>query len=284
MWAHPVSVLGIAGMTWGCVKERWWLVGLFGGIAIWGRLHTAIIVLILGISLAWTRRSPRIALLIGSISGFLLALALVWSHWMYGTWSPAGGYAVGAIAERSVGTGVAKGSLDLLVNHLGLWMAPDRGIFVWTPALLLLLPAMIRSWRTQPDWSRVLLVGGVVYTLIQGQLNFFSGGSGFFGYRLTLELLMCAAPAYALSLGSMGVWARRLLGPVIGLQLGAFVLGALGQGGINNEEHLWTQNAYVYALVHYPALLVWMLLTVFLGWAVGHVVRERTSSASPTQA
>ncbi len=283
MWAHPVSVLGIAGMTWGCVKERWWLVGVFGGIAIWGRLHTAVIVALLGVALALGRRSPRIAVAIGTVSATFLGLAFVWSHWMYGTWSPAGGYAVGAIADRSAGTGTASNTLDLLVNHLGLWIAPDRGVLVWSPMLLLLFPAVVRGWRDLPDWSRWLLVGGIVYTLIQGQLNFFSGGSGFFGYRLTLELLVCAAPAYAFSLGRMGRWAQRLIGPVIGLQFGAFALGSAGQGGILNEDHLWTMNAYVYALGHVPALIVWTLLTVFLGWAAGQVVRRRLAAAGPVQ-
>jgi alpha-1,2-mannosyltransferase len=173
--------------------------------------------------------------------------------------------------------------LDQVVNHLGLWVAPDRGILVWSPVLLVLLPAVVRSWRSLPDWSRWLLGGGVVYTLVQGQLNGFSGGSGFFGYRLSLELLMCAAPAFVLSLGAMGSWARAWLGPVLGLQFGAFALGAVGQGGILNENHLWTQNAYVYALTHAPVLLVWLALTVFLGWATARVVRDRMSSEGPAQ-
>ena len=119
--------------------------------------------------------------------------------------------------------------------------------------------------------------------LIQGQLNFFSGGSGFFGYRLGLELLVCAVPAYAFSLRRMGTWARHLIGPVIGLQFGAFALGSFGQGGILNENHLWTKNAYVYALLHVPALFVWLVLTVWLGWAAGKVVRRRMQSPEPVQ-
>jgi alpha-1,2-mannosyltransferase len=283
LWTHPVTILGIAGMTWACVRERWWLVGLFGGVAVWGRLHTAVIVAVLGLGLAWSRRQPRIALVAGSISAACLALSAVWSHWLYGSWGFAGGYSLSAYSERAVGTS-GRSLVDQVVNHLGLWVAPDRGILVWSPVLLVLLPAVVRSWRSLPDWSRWLLGGGVVYTLVQGQLNGFSGGSGFFGYRLTLELLMCAAPAFVLSLGAMGSWARAWLGPVLGLQFGAFALGAVGQGGILNENHLWTQNAYVYALTHAPVLLVWLALTVFLGWATARVVRDRMSSEGPAQA
>ena len=282
LWSHPVTILGIAGMTWACVRERWWLVGLFGGVAIWGRLHTAVIVAVLGLGLAWSRRQPRIALVAGSVSAGLLALSAVWSHWLYGTWSIAGGYSVSSYSERAVGTS-GRTWVDQVVNHLGLWVAPDRGILVWSPVLLLLLPAVVRSWRSLPDWSRWLVVGGVVYTLVQGQLNGFSGGSGFYGYRLTLELLMCLAPAYAVSLSAAGSRARAWIGPVLGLQFGAFSLGSVGQGGILNEDHLWTQNAYVFALVHEPVLLVWLALTVVLGWAAAKVVRERTSARDRAQ-
>jgi alpha-1,2-mannosyltransferase len=267
-------------MAWACIRERWWLVGIFGGIAVWGRLHTAVIVAVLGLGLAWGRRSPTVAVIVGGVSGAFLGLVAVWSHWMYGTWSVAGGYSVSAYADRATsGTSV----WDVLTNHLGLWIAPDRGILIWSPMLVLLFPALVRSWREVPDWSRWLLIGGVFYTLVQGQLNGFSGGSGFFGYRLTLELLACAAPAYAFSLDGMGEWARRLIGPVIGLQFGAFALGSIGQGGILNEDHLWTKNAYVYALGHVPALIVWLALTIFLGWAAGRVVRGRLSAAGPVQ-
>ncbi len=66
MWTHPVTLLGIGGMAWAASRDRWWLVGLFGGVALWGRLHTALIVAILGLAVAVARRRPRIALQAGS--------------------------------------------------------------------------------------------------------------------------------------------------------------------------------------------------------------------------
>ncbi len=36
VWPHTVTVLGIGGMAWGAARQRWWLVGLFGGVALWG--------------------------------------------------------------------------------------------------------------------------------------------------------------------------------------------------------------------------------------------------------
>ncbi len=113
----------------------------------------------------------------------------------------------------------------------------------------------MRAWRELPDWSRWLAVGGVAYTLVQGQLNGFSGGSGFYGYRLTLELLVCVFPAYALSVPRPGRGLRRLLGPVLGLQFAAISLGAAGDGGhARTSTTLWTDNSFVYAVRMFPAL------------------------------
>ena len=274
LYTHPVTILGIAGMAWAAARDRWWLVGLFGGVALWGRLHTVLIVAILGLAVAVVRRRPRIALQAGAVSGVGLALATLWGRWMYGTWSPAGGYSVDGYTERAIGTD-GGGATDRLVNHLGLWVAPDRGILVWTPVLLLLLPAVVRAWRQLPDWSRWLAVGGIAYTLVQGQLNGFSGGSGFYGYRLTLELLVCVFPAYALALPSTGRWARHLLGPLLGLQLAAMSVGASGDGGMLNEDFLWTDNSFVFALREVPALVVWPVLLMVLGALAGHVVQRR---------
>src|SRR4051794_16816218 len=39
MWPHTITVFGIAGMAWASSRERWWLTGVFGGIALTGRLH-----------------------------------------------------------------------------------------------------------------------------------------------------------------------------------------------------------------------------------------------------
>ena len=66
VWPHTVTLLGIAGMAWASSTERWWLVGVFGGIALWGRLHAAIIVAVVGVLLGWRRREPRITLVIGA--------------------------------------------------------------------------------------------------------------------------------------------------------------------------------------------------------------------------
>jgi hypothetical protein len=255
VWPHTVTAVGIAGMAWASARNRWWLVGVFGGIALWGRLHAALIVAVLALGLAIYRRNPRIALVAGSVSSGFLALLCVWDKWMYGTFDPTASYHAAQFVDY------AQSNRFSVVNQLGFWISPDRGILIWTPVLIVLLPAVARRWRELPDWSRLLLVSGLVYTVAQGALNRFSGGDGFYGYRLGLEFLVCAAPALALSVPAVGPIGRALLGPVLGLQFGAIMIGAVTESFYVPPEKVWTANALVRALLSNPAKIGLLLCT-----------------------
>jgi len=272
LYPHAVTLPGIAGMAWAVRRERWWLAGVFGGVALWGRLHCVLIVALLGLGLAVWRRRPRIAVEMGLTSGVLLGLASLWSHWMYGHASPSGGYgSPGDYAGKAADTS----HLHQVVNELGLLVAPDRGLLVWTPLLLLLLPAVVRSWRGAPDWTRLLAVAGLVYLAVQGLLNEFPGGSGFFGYRLTLETLACLFPLYAVSLPAMGRWARALVGPLAGLQVGAFLIGSIGHRWMLDITESWHDNALWYAVRTVPQLSTLLVLAVLLGLLASRIWRDR---------
>lgn len=299
LWTHPITVLGIAGMAWAADRERWWLVGLFGGIGLWGRLHVAVIVAILGLGVAVWRRRPTPAVRAGVVSTVMLVLASVYSHWLYGSWNPAGGY--GSAPGEALATGntgdspvIGHGAVALLMNHLGLWIAPDRGVLLFTPVLLILLPLVVLRWRELPDWSRVLAVGGLVYALVQGQIDGFTGGSGFFGYRLMLEPLMCAAPACVFAVRRLP---RRLHYPVamvVAVTWGAFTYAALTERnsvGLRDTpihpvpylpmEVAWTHNAVVDDLrAQGPDLWLCLLAAVVVCYYVTERWRKRAESAA----
>jgi hypothetical protein len=254
MWPHTLTVLGIVGMAWAADRERWWLVGVFGGIALWGRIHVAVICAVVGILLALWRRRPAIAVAAGATSGGMLLLMCGWSQWLYGTWDPTAAYRVGEF------TGYAGQNRFDVVNHLGFWVAPDRGILLWTPLVVVLLAALVRNWRDLPDWSRALVLGGLVYTLLQGTFNRFSGGDTFYGYRLGLEVLACLAPAMALSAHRMGPAARRLFVPVAVVQFAIIFPGAVSNAYFTTADEVWTRNTIVVALVTEPAVFGSVLL------------------------
>lgn len=282
MWTHTITVLGICGMAWAAGRDRWWLVGLFGGIGIWGRLHVAVIVALLALGVGLWRRRPGIVVATALPSAALTALAALYSHLVYGSWVPSGGYEAGPLQHA-----VATGSITAtVVNQLGLLVSPGRGMLVWTPAILVLVPAVVRSWRSAPDWTRMLAVGGIVYLVVQGQLDGYTGGVWFYGYRLALETLACVVPLLALSAPSMRRRGRCLLLVVIGAQFGVMTYGALSQGAPVALGALWHDNDFARAVHDDPARillpLAGVLVVLGLAAATRHThsaIRARPSSA-----
>ena len=272
LYTHSVDVFGIGGMAWAAHRDRWWLVGLFGGIALWGRLHMVLVVAILGLVVATLRRRPGIAVRVALPSLVLLALAGLFSHAVFGHWRPTGGYGTpSAYAAHAV----EADRLRQITNYVGLLVAPDRGLFVWTPVLLLLPLSVRRVWRETPDWVRALSAGGVVYLVVQGLLNGFSGGSGYFGYRLALETLVCGFPLLTLAATRMGPIARQLIGPLLGLQAGAFAIGAISHGFLVLEDDVWHDNSIWLAVRTVPSIGAFLVLTTLVGHLAGRVWRER---------
>ncbi|WP_110181656.1 hypothetical protein [Nocardioides solisilvae] len=261
MWTHTLTTLGIVGMVWASDRRIWWAVGLFGAIGLWGRVHVVLVVALLGLGLAWSRRSPRIALTIGVVSATGLGLASLWTHWWYQSWIPTGGYRTSVYADIVATRGVT----DSLLSHLGMWFSPYSGIFVWTPAMALLLPAIVRGWRTAPDHARWVAVGGLAYSTVQAQMTGFTGGDAFFGYRLGLEVMVSLGPLCLHALAHLSPLQTRLLPALVAAQLFVFSLGAGIDGFMNSTGNPWTDNAFALAANQVPALWAALVLAMVAG-------------------
>ncbi len=250
MWPHTLTTLGIVGMAWAADRRRWWLVGLFGGFALWGRLHAALVCAVLGVGTAGSRRLPGIAVRAGVAGGAMLALMSVWTRWMYGSWDPTSGYRAGDFGDN-----VTDNAFNIL-NYLGFLVSADRGLLWWSPLLVLLVPAAWRNRRELPDWSRWLALGGLSYLVSQAVLNRFSGGDQFYGYRTSLELLVSITPALALSAHRMSDRARRWFTPLAVLQVVLIAPGAVRDGFYSPVADVWWRNAFLDALVLRPLDLI----------------------------
>lgn len=278
MWPHTITVLGIAGMSWAAATERWWWAGVFGGIALWGRLHAGVVIALLALGVGIRRRDPRLVAQAATTSSLFLFTTCAWNHWVYGTWNPLGGYFTTGVAGA---VDTASDTSSGVANYLGMWIAPDRGILVWTPAVALLLPALARSWRDLPGWSRFLLVGGFVYTVAQSYLIGFAGGTGFYGYRYGLEFLACATPALVLSTQRTGRVAAVLIGPVLAVQTFAYLLGGVYENLYLDETGAWHQNTFVHTLDRI-GWVAWVVAAVVA--VLGLVASRRiTSARTPTE-
>jgi uncharacterized integral membrane protein len=268
MWTHSVTAFAVAGGAWSMSRERWWLTGAWLGIGVLARPHTVVIAAVVGLGMAWSRRSPVIAVRVGITSAMGLAALLLWNRYVFGVWSVQSGY--GKDIDGLVpGSGGGAGYLE---NLAGFLVSPDRGFLIWTPMAALLLPAVIRSWREVPAWSRWLATGGVLYTLIQLQLNVFTGGDAFYAYRLGIELLVCVVPVYAFSLAHTRQRARAFAPVLVGLMVAAISFGSVIDGVFIHQNQAWVDNSLFVALRHQP-LIVGLYLAVLS--AVGAAMTKR---------
>ncbi|HRD60618.1 MAG TPA: hypothetical protein PLZ93_15095 [Nocardioides sp.] len=243
IWPHTITVLGIAMVAWAASAQRWWSVGLGGVLLLWARPHAAVIVAVVALIAAWRTRRVGIAIRAGLPGLLSLPLLCLWTHWIYGSWSPLPLFGSGAFSQ-------VEQSLFDPVNQAAMWISPDRGLFVYTPVLLVLLPTVLRTWRRLPRWSTDLLVAGLIYTLLQAALIGFTGGYPIYGYRYGLEFLACAAPAYAIAATHAVGWVRRSLPALLTLQFTVILLGAVVARVALKDTAAWTENAFVRALVH----------------------------------
>jgi alpha-1,2-mannosyltransferase len=272
MWPHTVTVLGMVGMAAAARADRWGWVGFWAGVAATGRLHVALVCVVLALGCALHRRQWRPVLQAGTAGLAWVGLISLWTHWMYGKWDPTSAY------DTNQFTAYAAGHRVDLVNLLGFFVSPHRGLFLWSPVILVLLPALVRAWRTLPDWSRWLCLGGLAYLAVQGLLNRFSGGFFFYGYRLQLEAVVCATPALVLSWSHAGRVARALLVPVVIVQ-GALVIPGSLTDLYTPEINSWTTNGLWYWLQRKPAAVLGLVLASGVATALAaRIVSARAAS------
>ena len=275
IWPQTITVLGIAVAARAASAGRWWWVGVAGVLLLWARPHAAVIVAVLALRAAWRTRSPRVVLRAGIPGLVSLPLLCWWTHWIYGSWSPMPLFGSGALSQ------VDQRLLDV-GNQLAMWVAPDRGLLVFTPVLVVLLPTLVRTWRQLPRWSTDLVVAGLVYTLIQSALIGFSGGYPIYGYRYGLEFLACATPAFALAAVRATGWARRALSPVLAVQFTVILLGAVVDRVTLYDTDGWTDNAFVRALVNgAPAAPLLALGVTGVTWAAIRGWSHRLAGPEP---
>jgi hypothetical protein len=189
LWTHGLTSLGLALGMLALATDRHAAAGAAFAVSILARPQTAVVPAIVGVWRGVQQRQVRPALAIGltSVLG-VLALSL-YTRLLFGSWLPVAGYNPGKV--EAVLTSSAQ---DFLIRLGFTLIHPQRGMLLYTPFLLILLPFVHRGWRIAPSWVRSSALAGVAYLVVQLRSNIWHGGLGYFGSRLTIETLVLAAP------------------------------------------------------------------------------------------
>lgn len=218
LWTHTVDALCLAAAAYMLSRERPWLAGLAFGCAITARPQIAVVAAVVGIGLGWSKRAwrPMFAIAVPSLVGLVGVVgwnAMVFGHpsisGTYGSYAAHNLTTLGAADQALGGSGAPTfiaGLVQMVSNLVGFLFSPQRGLLVFTPLALLLAFGVRSAWREAPAWARIMAVGGLAYTLVQLRINSFAGGDAFYGYRLAIELVVCAAP---LGVTSFRSWVCR---------------------------------------------------------------------------
>ena len=157
LWTHPLTQLGVAGAAYGASRRNWWLAGVFLGVGMLGRPHLALVAAVLGLGLAWSRRDWLIAVKLAIPTTLSLGMLAMWNRAVHGAWSISGGYT--DVVDRATKGVEETLGYDLVDNYVGFFVAFNRGLLIWTPVLLLFVPAVWRARKSLPDWSLVAGAG-----------------------------------------------------------------------------------------------------------------------------
>ena len=223
LWTHGPGqlalVLGMLALSAGFHAPA----GVAFGASILCRPHLAVAPAVAGIWAGIRRRSLRPVLTIGVLSGLGLLAMSIYSQVLFGTWLP-----VTAGRSYALEGVVATGAENFGTRTIHMLVNPARGLLIYTPVLLLLLPGIARGWRAAPAWVRSSAIGGVLYLVVQLRANTWHGGADYFGNRLALETLTLAAPLLLLTFQRFASSSRFLRGTVAIVATGSIVLHGLG--------------------------------------------------------
>jgi hypothetical protein len=223
MWTHGITHLTLILGVLAAADGRNVRAGAAFAASVLTRPHTAVVAAVLGLWSGWRSRRLRPVIVIGVVSGLGAVALAAYSQALFGTWQPIAGYRSNAItAAATTGPLLFLQRAVLTLGH------PARGVLIYTPFLLVLVPFAHHGWRASPWWVRAAAVGGSLYLVVQLLVNTWTGGSGFFGSRLTIETLVLTSP---LLLRTWQVSVRhdeRWKGAAVGLMVVAVVTHAVG--------------------------------------------------------
>lgn len=192
LWTHSVTQVGVALALLAAARGWTARTGLAGAVAIMARPHTAVLPAMEGLGRAIDERHIRPAIGVGVTSAIGLLVLFGYDLVVFGQLFPPSYQ--GQLSAAAPGGAAPGGRTGVLPNLALSFVSPRRGLFVFSPFLLPLLPGLRAAWTSAAGWVRRAAIAGAAYLVLQAMVNNYDGGQGFFGYRLMLEPLTMWAP------------------------------------------------------------------------------------------
>ena len=244
--------------------------GLAWAYAVFTRPHQAVIAAVCGIAESWRCRSARPLLAVGAASSLGVLGLLLYNYFIFGRATLLAGVygtrleTAGAALDGDQGSLATRlFDLPLVENVAGTLVSPVRGVLILSPFLLLLIPGIKPAWAVAPLWVRSSAVGGLVYTAVQLTGNHFSGGTGFYSYRLAIEPLTVAAPLLLLAWQNWTArsrWRRWCFGALAIFSVVQHAVGAFAHyPGTDPRQLAWNRYLLVSDLLR---ATTWQLMLI----------------------
>lgn len=231
MWEHGPSALfltlGLFFLLKGRKKESTLpYAGLCFSIAVMMRYTDALIALAIALYIVHKHRHILIRYLaLSSIPAFVL---LAYNHWYLGSAFQTGYFQLDSSVPSS------QWATPLWQGLAGVLFSPARGLFVYSPILLLSLFGIVWIWRNGPIFFRYLAVGLIAIMVVCSKWFMWWGG-----YCYGPRLLADISPLLCSFLYPLGGFVRKRVVLVIG-----FVLLASVSFGMNAIGAYWYNSRW----------------------------------------
>lgn len=280
MWTEGPTMLGLAIAMWALARGR--TGGVIAGYALAAvsRPHASVFAFITAAWSATQRRwRPAVVATGGGLAGLLAVV--VWNRVNAGQWTLLpGSYTGRPEAALNAAPGGQATGLEWANDLICTFVSPLRGLFVYSPFVLLVLPGLARAWRAAPSWVRSSALGGVVYLVVQLAGNTWIGGP-VFGYRLILPSLVAWWPLLTMAYErwtARRVWARWAFVALAAASIWWFTQGAsvlpVDYLAANPQEYTVWLSWNVPTFTRFAGPFAWIggaLLVGAVGWVLSRV-------------
>jgi hypothetical protein len=257
LWSNQSAMLGIGLVLWLAASRRdpqnppspviGALLGMGMGQALLSRPSTVLITLPLVTALAWQHRSSlRLwapALIVASMPFAALFLYDNQAH-SGNPWTPPFAIIAADIAQvHGIGEGALSGKP--WTGSLGLLLSPSRGLLIFSPWLIVLLPGLWHSCRSKDVFRLALLIGVFTTFLLNACYVDWWGGDSW-GPRRLQELvpilLLLGLPSRFDRKDSVSLPSPRLITALLAISIAVQALGTFVYDSRWDLEHSATMS------------------------------------------